>query len=176
MSSVPAGKRSWKCPDCGAEVLLSVTQLDPIACETCLAKVKGKPRPTAEAGVITEAKTTGPLGVWTALPETTKLVIAAVAFVIGLLLGLMVGFAAGKATAPRIVQGSGTESSKSSPVPVETEEERPEPPGPGYKWVRGRERKDGSGTRFPGHWAKDPLYKGEDVPSSKKKKDSSYKF
>ena len=153
MSSVPAGKRIWKCPDCGGEVLLSMTQLDPMACETCLVKMKGNGRLRSDRGVA-EASA-GSLGVWRALPDTAKLAIVAAAFVVGLLIGLVGGFVAGKATgAP-----SGTI--------VSEKEERPESPGPGYKWVRGREHKDGS--RGQGHWARDPYYKGEDSPSSKKK-------
>ena len=153
-----SAKRNWKCPECGNEVQLSMTQLDPIACESCVTKMKG-----GSTGTATEASA-GPLAVWQALPDSTKLVAVAAAFVIGMLLGLTGGFLAGKASAPRLAS-AGHESGSS--VAVEKEEQRPDPPGPGYKWVRGRERKDG--TRGAGHWAKDPFYKGDDAPTTKKK-------
>lgn len=155
MASIPSGMRSWKCPECGSEVLLSMTQLDPIACDACRGKVKGTPANTDRSATTASA---GPLGIWQALPETTKLAIVAMSFVVGLLVGLMAGFVAGKATAPQVTASSSAER-KVLPE-IEKEEERPDPPGPGYKWVRGRERKDG--TRGPGHWAKDPFYKGDD--------------
>ena len=163
MSSVAAGKRSWKCPDCGGEVLLSITQLDPMACDACLERMRGGKVATGQEANLGPA---GPLGIWQSLPEMTKLAIVAVAFVGGLLLGLTLGFFAGKSTVPAAVSHGKQAPGQSAPVIVEKEEERPEPPGPGYKWVRGRERKDG--TRGPGHWAKDPFYKGSDGPSSKK--------
>lgn len=160
MSAVPSGKRQWKCPECGGERLLSMTQLDPIACESCVAKMKGAPpadRDVPQTGV-------GPLQVWQAFPDTTKLVIVAIAFALGLLLGLTLGFLVGKAVTSKAVV-SGHESPGA--IQIEKEEERPEQPGPNYKWVRGRERKDG--TRGPGHWAKDPFYKGDDAAIPKKK-------
>lgn len=160
MSSVPSGKRQWKCPECGSDELLSMTQLDPIACASCVARMKGAP--PAER-TVTES-TTGPLGVWQALPDTTKLAVVAVAFALGLLLGLLAGFLTGKFTAPHTTN---MEHTSTGTFQTEKEEVRPEPPGPNYKWVRGRERKDG--TRSPGHWAKDPFYKGEDSPAPKKK-------
>lgn len=166
MASIPSGMRSWKCPECGGEVLLSVTQLDPIACDACRGKTKS-PTPAANSSVTTG--TAGPLGIWQALPESTKLVIVAGAFVVGLLIGLMAGFAVGKAVAPSAPASTAVEH-KTVPV-IEKEEERPDPPGPGYKWVRGRVQKDG--TRAPGHWAKDPFYKGDDGISPKKKSSST---
>jgi DNA-directed RNA polymerase subunit RPC12/RpoP len=155
-----SAKRNWKCPECGSEVQLSMTQLDPIACEVCLSRMKGN----ASSNKTVAEASAGPLAVWQALPDSTKLVVVAAAFVIGLLLGLTGGFIAGKAGAPRLTSG-GHESSGS--IHVEKEEERPDPPGPGYRWNRGRERKDG--TRGPGHWSKDPFYKGEEAPTAKKK-------
>lgn len=164
MSSVAAGKRSWKCPECGGEELLSITQLDPMACDACLEKMRGG-RGSANSG--TNLGPVGPMGIWQSLPEMTKLAIVAVGFVGGLLLGLTLGFFAGKSMAPAPITHENPNSRQSAPVIVEKEEERPDPPGPGYKWVRGRERKDG--TRGSGHWAKDPFYKGNDGPSPKKK-------
>ena len=158
MASIPSGKRNWKCPECGAEVLLSMTQLDPIACETCLGKMKGR---SSSDRTVTESSP-GPLGIWQSLPESTKIAIAAIAFIIGLLIGLAAGYAAGKAAAPQ----STTSIRVETETPKEIEEERPEPPGPGYKWVRGREK---NGKRGPGHWAKDPFYKGDETASPKKK-------
>ena len=182
MSSVPSGKRKWNCPDCGGEVLLSITQLDPIACETCMAKMKGHSGSARTSTTVTNPTNSdvpaGPLGVWQSLPVTTKLAIAAMSCVVGLLLGLTVGFMVGKGTAPAataVTRGSSNASS-SAPKAEPQEEERPEAPGPGYKWVRGRERKDG--TRGTGHWAKDPLYRPEEAapvkeaPPAKKKASS----
>ena len=166
MSSVPAGKRSWKCPECGDELLLSVTQLDPIACEACLTKMKTGSNAGAGGGLT--QMSAGPLSVWQALPETVKLGIAAATFLVGLLMGLTMGFFVGKATAPHVIAGPGNVGEKQSrEIIEEKEEERPEQPGPGYKWVRGRTRQDGS--RGPGHWAKDPFYKGDEGSSPKKK-------
>jgi DNA-directed RNA polymerase subunit RPC12/RpoP len=155
MSSVSSGKRNWKCPECGSDIQLSMTQLDPIACDTCLSRMRGgsKAERTSDASV-------GPIGLWQALPETTKLAVVAIGFVLGLLLGLFTGYTLGRSQSPE----------SSGHVRIEKQEEqeevRPEPPGPGYRWVRGRERKDG--TRGPGHWAKDPNYKGADAPKPKK--------
>ncbi len=168
MSTVPAGKRRWKCPECGSEVLLSMTQLNPIACEPCLNKLKGGGSAAVGSGIANAAA--GPLGIWQGLPETTKLAVVAVALVAG----LVVGFIAGKsmalppATPSRHTSSSDselkrTQREESNPVEsdkqrqTDVEVERPEAPGPGYKWVRGREKKDG--TRGAGHWAKGPHYK-----------------
>jgi DNA-directed RNA polymerase subunit RPC12/RpoP len=168
MSSVPAGKRSWKCPECGDDLFLSVTQLDPIACEACLTKMKtGSSAGSGAGGGLTQMSA-GPFSVWQALPETAKLGIAAAAFMVGLLIGLTMGFFVGRATVPRTIAGSGGAIGKQGGgIIEEKEEERPEPPGPGYKWVRGRTRQDGS--RGPGHWAKDPFYKGDDGSSPKRR-------
>ena len=162
MSSVPSGKRQWKCPECGGEVLLSMTQLDPIACEGCLAKMKG----TSTADRSVTQASAGPLHIWQELPDATKLVVVLLSFVVGALLGLTIGYLAGKASAPRIAN-TGHDSPGTVTSSNEKEEERPPQPGPNYKWVRGRERKDG--TRGPGHWAKDPFYKGDDSASPKTK-------
>lgn len=160
MSSAPPGQRRWKCPQCGNEVLLSVTQLDPIACEACMAKLKSGVRTSA-------AGSTGPTGLWSGLPEMTKLGIVAVALVLGLVIGYLVGkksvppVAAPPAEARHLPVKVHTEESAPQEEPeVEQESERPPAPGPGYKWVRGRTRKDG--TRGEGHWAKDPRYKAEE--------------
>ena len=164
MSSVPAGKRSWKCPECGGDVLLSMTQLDPIACEVCLVKMKGG---SSTSGHPVADAVAGPVGIWQALPETTKMAIAAGALIIGFLVGMAVGFVVGKASVPREAGVQSSTSSHAGLPKIEEEEERPEAPGPGYKWVRGRERKDG--TRGSGHWAKDPMFKGDDRSETKKK-------
>lgn len=163
MSSDSAGMRTWKCPECGRELQLSMTQLDPIACETCLARMKGKKGSKSSATGSPDAAA-GPLGMWQSLPETFKLAAVAGAFVVGML----IGFIAGQALSPRSVSSS-SESTHNKEVVAEDEpEDRPPAPGPGYKWVRGRTRKDG--TRGSGHWAKDPFYKGDD--DSKEKKSS----
>ena len=95
MSSVPAGKRRWNCPDCGDEVLLSVTQLDPMACPECLAKLKGsgsvKKSEGGAAGSVRNA-----VQLWQAQPEIVKL---AGVGLIALLLGLLIGFVAGRGPA-----------------------------------------------------------------------------
>jgi hypothetical protein len=166
MSSVPAGKRSWKCPECGGEVLLSMTQLDPLACDACLAKMKSGHKSGTTQGIA--GAIAGPLGIWQALPETTKLGLVFVALVIGLL----IGYVAGKATPPepigartgtartRETTHSNSTTADDDSTSKEILEDRPDPPGPGYKWVQGRKHKDG--TRGSGHWAKDPHYKGDD--------------
>lgn len=165
MSSVAAGKRSWKCPECGSEEQLSVTQLDPMACEACLEKMRGG---RVSANAESHTAPTGPMGIWHSLPDMTKLAVVAIAFIAGLLLGLTLGYFAGRSAAP-IQNTPRTDASRQpAPVIVEKAEERPAPPGPGYKWVRGRERKDG--TRGPGYWAKDPHYKGGGDPESNKRK------
>lgn len=89
MSSIPAGKRSWKCPECGQEVLLSTTQLDPIACDTCLSKMKSGGK-AAAGNAITDA-VAGPMGIWQGLPEITKLAAVAIALAIGFAGGYFVG-------------------------------------------------------------------------------------
>ena len=85
MSSAPPGKRIWNCPDCGGEVLLSITQLDPLACPTCVTKLKGGSSPTsARSGVTGPAG--GPLQIVAALPESVKLAgVGCVALLLGLL-------------------------------------------------------------------------------------------
>src|SRR5271163_1077263 len=92
MSTVPPGKRSWKCPECGSEVLLSITQLDPIACDACLTNMKG----SGQSGALPAVPDliAGPLGLWTSLPEIMKFGIAAA----GLVIGFLVGYIAGQAT------------------------------------------------------------------------------
>ena len=180
MSSVPAGKRSWKCPECGKEVLLSTTQLDPFACDDCLAKMKAGGS-SGSGNVVTDA-VAGPLAMWQALPEMTKFGAVALALVVGLLIGYVAGQAMSTLDPPpsRHESARPSESTHPSESPhandstskeasaVEEPEARPDPPGPGYKWVRGRIRKDG--TRGTGHWAKDPFYRGDEETSTKKSK------
>ena len=170
MSSVPSGKRSWNCPECGGEVFLSLTQLDPIACDACMAKIKGGSRSAAAPGVAR------PLAIWAGLPDMTKLA----AVVVALIAGLMIGYIAGKGSVPpaqssaRPTSEAGHPRSKvhseesathDEPAVAQSEDERPPAPGVGYKWVQGRKKKDG--TRGEGHWAKDPHYKGDDDSSNK---------
>lgn len=154
--------RRWKCPECGREVQLAVTQLDPIACDACLAKMKGN-RSSSAVSDLSNA-VAGPLGTWQALPEMVKLAAVAAALVIGLL----IGFIAGQIVSTRSADSAGRPEHTNTKVVVEDEpsDERPPAPGPGYKWVRGRTHKDG--TRGPGHWAKDPFYKGDDDSAGKK--------
>ena len=171
MSSVPAGKRSWKCPECGGESLLSVTQLDPMACDVCLARMKEAGKSPVVPSVADAVA--GPIGIWRALPEAVKLGAVFVALVIG----FVVGYVAENALKPRAIgtasrphhskvelHAKETDSSENA-TSEEHAETRPDPPGPGYKWVQGRKHKDG--TRGEGHWAKDPRYKGDDEPSLK---------
>jgi hypothetical protein len=157
-----AGTREWKCPECGKVVELSVTQLDPMACDACLAKHKSRTA-SSPTTALTQA-VSGPLGLWTSLPEIVKLG----AVVVGLVIGLLVGFIAGQAMAPvRSAGPAAGHPKEKDDVPVADErEERPPAPGPGYHWVRGRLRKDG--TRGDGHWAKDPNYKSEPDGNSRK--------
>ena len=165
MSSIPEGMRQWKCPECGTTVLLPITQLDPMACDACLAKMKTGRRSSSTAD---SSKDSPPVGVWNGLPEAVK----AALVIVALILGGGVGFVAGRMTAPKpapVIHESSHSQSRPHTEPVASEsapddapahelkEPRPAPPGPGYKWVSGRLRKDG--TRGEGHWAKDPRYK-----------------
>ena len=170
MSSVPSGKRSWKCPECGGEVFLSLTQLDPIACDACMAKIKGGNRSAAAQGVA------GPLAIWTGLPDMTKLAAVFVALIAGLIIGYVTGKATvlpsqssarptSEASHPRSKVHSEESTTHDEPAVAKSEDDRPPAPGPGYKWVQGRKKKDG--TRGEGHWAKDPHYKGDDDSSNK---------
>ncbi len=170
MSSVPAGKRVWNCPDCGSEVLLSVTQLDPLACPACVTKLKGGGSPTS-AGSGATGGTVDPLQMVLAQPMSVKLAAVGIAgLLIGLLLGLSIGFFAGRATAPQSIAPSRGSASPDSPSSrstsrtrnveaeptVEVEDDHPDEstrPGPGYKWVKGYTRKDG--VKVKGHWARD---------------------
>lgn len=159
MSSIPAGKRCWKCPDCGQEVLLSITQLDPLACDACLAKLKGG---GSESGNVLQTVQ--------AQPEIVKL--AAVALV-SLLLGLVIGFVAGRATATdagRAVARSSSSDSVGREGEFDSDDSPDEStrPGPGYRWVRGYTRKDG--VKVKGHWAKAPKYADPDGSSKKRAK------
>lgn len=162
--SVPAGQRSWKCPECGKETLLSVTQLDPVACPDCLAKMSNAGKTSASEIVA------GPMATWASLPETIKLGAVVLALVAGLIIGYVVGTLVAKSSSTSVPSHSRQSSPAQSDttdvsVPAHQEEERPPAPGPGYKWVSGRLRKDG--TRGAGHWAKDPRYKGDTDDDSK---------
>ncbi len=146
MVDVPAGKRLWKCPDCGREVLLSVTQLDPLACEECLAKLKGNRSPSAAAGA--------PL----ALPGLPLLLGIGGGL---LVIGLIVGFVAGRMSVPpppfvRPTRPAGeTRSTEPTSPDAPVDDDGPDEatrPGANYKWVRGYTRKDG--VKVKGHWSK----------------------
>lgn len=156
-------------------MLLSVTQLDPIACDDCLAKLKGAGK-SSGTGTVAEV-VAGPFGIWKALPETTKLAAVVVALLAGVGIGYLLGSSFAREAAPATTAASRSHerSPSHSQKPVDDdhsevatpeikEEQRPPKPGPGYRWVQGRKRKDG--TRGDGHWAKDPYYKGDaDAPS-----------
>ena len=152
-----AGMRNWNCPECGREMQLPVTQLDPIACDECLAKRKIGHRSSAHPDLSNAGA--GPLGFWQSLPETTKLFSVAAA----LLIGLLIGYIAGQATSPHSTKVSTNASSrakdKEDVTSDEDPEDRPPAPGPGYKWVKGRTRSDG--TRGPSHWVKDSHHKAD---------------
>ena len=147
MVDVPAGKRLWKCPDCGRELLLSVTQLEPLACEECLAKLKGRRSPSAA--------TATPL----ALPGLPILLAIGGAL---LVIGLIIGFVAGRMSVPpppfvRPTRPAGETARSAEPSSPEAavEDEGPDEatrPGANYKWVRGYTRKDG--VKVKGHWSK----------------------
>ena len=110
-----------------------MTQLDPIACDACLAKMKGGGKSRAGQGLADAIA--GPLGIWQALPEMTKLA----AVVVALVIGLLIGYVAGKMTAPpstRSTTGSSrmketTHSEPTTPTDDSTSEEasevRPDP-------------------------------------------------
>ena len=161
MADIAAGQRKWKCPDCGTEVLLSITQLDPMACDACLAKLKqgrSKPVKTAVPGMP-------------ALPSgLLSLLVVGGAM---LVFGLAIGFVLGRISAPAPVirptrpDDETKAPGRSSEPATEAETEAPDEstrPGDGYKWVRGHTRKDG--VKVKGHWAKDPNF----VEPDKKRK------
>lgn len=150
-------KRTWKCPECGSAVELSIFQLDPLACDACMAKRKsGGSSKTAVSNDAAPAS--GPMAQVAGLPDIVKI---AAGLVVGLLLGLIIGFTAGRLTAPQVAQ-RGTEPSRSTTTRHDessnrdTEDDEPDEstrPGSDSKWVKGYTRKDG--TKVKGHWAKD---------------------
>lgn len=160
MSTVPAGQRLWKCPECGNEVLLPVTRLDPLACDACLGKAKG-----------TNASGAGSFD-----PANLRIiVVAAVAGIAMFLVGLMIGIIAGRWTVPPpafvrperpSVEDSGkTRNLEEAPVDSDAPDESTRP-GPNYTWIKGYTRKDGVKVR--GHWARDPHQ--EPAPAGKSRK------
>jgi hypothetical protein len=158
LTSTPAGQRLWKCPDCGADVLLPITRLDPLACDACLAKLKGSGSPSTSAA-----------GAGSISPEILKL-LAVVLATLGI--GLVIGFIAGRWTAsPQVIvrptrpDNDRPESSSGAEAVVDEAPDESTRPGPDYKWVRGYTRKDG--VKVKGHWAKDP---NADAPGKKPKK------
>lgn len=154
MTTVPAGQRLWKCPDCGKEIALPITQLDPIACDQCLAKLKG--------GRSSSPATSGQ----TDLAGKFFALLPLLAVGVGMLLvGLLVGFIAGRASVPpapfvRPTRPDEDSTSHRLPepdaAPAADEPNEATRPGPGYKWVRGYQRKDG--VKVKGYWAKDSKY------------------
>ena len=158
MPTAPAGQRSWKCPECGREVFLPISQLDPMACDACLTKLRG-----AKGSTPSAMPAVSPMGFWGSLGESTKLAAVAIALVVGLVIGYVAGSksASPPAAAPHHSPARSKESAPADePTPHEEPsndsetEKRPDAPGPGYHWVKGRKRKDG--TYGTGHWAKDP--------------------
>lgn len=154
MSSVPAGQRRWKCPDCGGEVLLSITQLDPMACEACLQKLK-----RGHSGSSSESP--NPISLLRVPSGLVPLLI--VGFVM-LAAGIVIGFVLGRATVPpapairpaRPEDTSHRATPDLAPSSASRDDQEPDEasrPGPGYKWVRGYTRKDGVAVK--GHWARD---------------------
>lgn len=157
MVDVPAGKRLWKCPDCGRDVVLSVTQLDPLACDECVAKIKGS--------------RSAPAGGSFAVPGLPVLIGIGAGL---LVFGLVVGFIGGRMSVPpapfvrptRPAPESHSAGESRPPAgtarPTEpvtgdapADDEGPDEatrPGANYKWVRGYTRKDG--TKVKGHWSK----------------------
>jgi len=146
--------RKWKCPDCGRELSLSVTQLDPVACDECLARLKGSPAASVAAAS----------GITVSPP--VLIAAACVLLAVGGLLGLVAGFAAARILMPAAPASvsDGAKSPASHPQqppesPSEPKADTPDEstrPGPGYRWVRGYTRKDG--VKVKGHWARDPSY------------------
>ncbi len=158
MSSVPPRKRVWNCPDCGGEVLLSMTQLDPLACPACVTKLKGGSSSTSAGSSVTGAAG-GPLQIAAALPESVKL--AAVG-IVALLLGLLIGFVAGRVTAPQsasptqsaALPGASSPSDSTRSKERDADSEDPsEESRPGHKWVKSYTRKDGVNVK--GYWSRD---------------------
>lgn len=154
---MPTDTRKWVCPECGKTVELSIFQLDPLACEECLAKREQK---SPEASAVEAVRT---------MPDFVKL---AGALLVGLVLGLGVGFAAGRLTAPKAPLEARSETPRKSTTTASKADSEPDGdaskadasaddgpdestrPGTNYKWVRGYTRKDG--VKVKGHWAKDP--------------------
>lgn len=143
-------------------MLLSITQLDPLACDACLAKLKGgssgKGGGSAAdpVGTVLQTVNAQPVGVKLAGVGITAL-----------LFGLLIGFAAGRVTAPQTAATQAASSSK--PAATRSAERDEEPathdetpdestrPGPGHRWIKGYTRKDG--VKVKGHWARDPNYR-----------------
>ena len=167
MTSVPAGQRLWKCPECGTEALLPITQLDPMACDACMAKLKG--------GSAAKAAVANGSGSTLAQQESIRRILVGLGL---LVFGLVAGFVAGRMTAPQPSFVRPTRPSEESagttghPDPkAQPEADVPDEstrPGPGYNWVRGYTRKDGVSVR--GHWARDPNFGEHDKESKKRKK------
>lgn len=163
MADVPAGQRKWKCPDCGTEILLPITQLDPMACDACMAKLKRGLSKPADATTATDNSGQAAL---------LRLLIVGGAM---LGIGLLVGFVIGRMSVPAPFVRPTRPDDDSEKRPVRSSETVPDAetdtpdestrPGAGYKWVRGYTRKDG--VKVKGHWAKDPNF---DESDKKRKK------
>lgn len=137
-------------------MLLSITQLDPLACVACLAKLKEGGAAADPVGNVLQTVNAQPVGV--------KL---AGVGIIALLIGLLIGFVAGRVAAPQTVVSSTASPSKPTATRSADRDEEsslhdqaPDEstrPGPGHRWVKGYTRKDG--VKVKGHWARDPNYR-----------------
>ena len=148
-------KRTWRCPECGSQVELSIFQLDPLACDACLTKRKSGVSATAQGSRVVPSAVAGHVA---GIPDVLKF---AAALVVGLIVGLPIGFIAGRITAPQSTQPTAN-TSRNLPardddaIHRDSHDDEPDEstrPGPGQKWVKGYTRKDG--TPVKGHWAKD---------------------
>jgi len=144
-------------------VLLSITQLDPLACEACLAKLK-RGGPWGKGGGAAADPVGNVLQTVNAQSVGVKLVGVGI---LALLVGLLIGFVTGRVSAPQTAAPTAASSSKPAAtrsaerneVPA-THDETPDEstrPGPGHRWIKGYTRKDG--VQVKGHWARDPNYR-----------------
>ena len=144
-------------------MLLSITQLDPLACHECLVKLKGGGSSGKGGGGAAD-----PVGnvLQTVNAQPVGVKLAGVG-ILALIVGLLISFAAGRVTAPQTAASSA--ASPSNPTATRSADRDEEPalhdqtpdestrPGPGHRWVKGYSRKDG--VKVKGHWARDPNYR-----------------
>ena len=140
-------------------MLLSITQLDPMACHECLTKLK-EGGPSGKGGGAAADPVGNVLQTVNAQPVGVKL--AAVGS-----LALLIGFAAGRVTAPQAAASRDALPERSSSSRSVDRDEEPDVrdatpdessrPGPGHRWVKVYSRKDG--VKVKGHWARDPNYR-----------------